>query len=461
MTTTVQVHRNPNGENDVEVIEQEHTQTVVDDPMDVPVEGGSGFNDAQVQLQVQVQPQLFDVDLERMHLDLYRDKYLTPDDFIEDIRKIVHNTSVRVIEDPDRLFRAQAMLTAAEVSCQDFDANFRLECQRMAARESKRREDYRKHRERNKAETSQNFQAAPVRRSARHNGQAPEISITDPLKLERRLKRARSTEGTAEPSEEENGESHTAKRSRVSSAEMDGQEHAIDGFRTPPNRIQAVHFVDGYALNADEPMSPMPHGNDPLPVFPIRDQDTNTLPTLTGGFDPSLLNPMPVDPSVDVRPFMQPLDQEVPSVVDSVPPTLPSGVSHHESNKISLAEDPAPVVSTMQAFTEPSQPEPSVFEPVEPAPLEPMHIERTPTPLPDFHVDMDSLALLQHELHKTTEPLNVEQLEQLRATCLARIWHHRSAWNRSPLVQELRTLLREFVEQIVDDDMDADSPSFP
>ena len=77
-------------------------------------------------------PQLFDMDLERMHLDLYRSKYLTPDDFLTDIRKIVHNATVRVEEDPERLFRAQAMLTAAEVSIQDFEPQFRMECERMA-----------------------------------------------------------------------------------------------------------------------------------------------------------------------------------------------------------------------------------------------------------------------------------------------------------------------------------------
>ena len=57
-----------------------------------------------------------------------------------------------------------------------------------------------------------------ARRSARNNGQQPELSITDPVKLERRLKRQRGEEcsgGDSHGSEEElNGagvEGHDAK----------------------------------------------------------------------------------------------------------------------------------------------------------------------------------------------------------------------------------------------------------
>ncbi|KAG2741444.1 hypothetical protein P692DRAFT_20956500 [Suillus brevipes Sb2] len=142
------------------------------------------------------QPQLFDMDLERMHVDLYKGKYLTPHDFLEDINKIVFNAAARAHQDPtgDRLYRAQAMLTAAEVSIQDFDAQFKHECQRMAEQERKRREEHKKAKGKGRAgEDAQNGAAAP-RRSARHNGQQLEITITDPLQLERRLKRAHSTE---------------------------------------------------------------------------------------------------------------------------------------------------------------------------------------------------------------------------------------------------------------------------
>ena len=101
----------------------------------------------QQQQQLMIEPQqpaLFDMDLERMHVDLYKGKYLTPQDFLDYIRKIVHNASVWMDKDPDRLFKAQAMLTAAQVSIHDFDHGLRLECDRMAVRERQRREEHRK-----------------------------------------------------------------------------------------------------------------------------------------------------------------------------------------------------------------------------------------------------------------------------------------------------------------------------
>lgn len=75
-------------------------------------------------------PTLYDMDLERMHVDLYRGKYLTIQDILEDIHKIVENAATRQHEDLDRLYKAQAMLTAAEVSMHDFDPQLRLECKR-------------------------------------------------------------------------------------------------------------------------------------------------------------------------------------------------------------------------------------------------------------------------------------------------------------------------------------------
>ncbi|KAI0763215.1 hypothetical protein BC629DRAFT_1583945 [Irpex lacteus] len=405
VTTTVEVQSTANGvDHVVEVVDQEHTQ-VIDEPMNVVPDGVDGMNEAQIQLQVQVQPQLFDVDLERMHIDLYRDKYLTPEEFLNDIRKIVHNANVRVEEDPERLYRAQAMLTAAEVSCQDFDANFRMECERMAAREAKRREEYRKNKAASKAaeaeKEKQNAEANAPRRSTRNSGQPLEISITDPLKLERRLKRARSTEGTAEPSEEENGDSHTAKRSRVSSAEiqMDDVQPIAEHLPTPPERHHAVRFVDNVA-DKTEPSSPTPHANEPVAVFPTHEQAPDP-PASNGGFDPSLLNPMtPPLPLGRIRTTF------FPSSADQVQQPQP-------------VEEPAP--------------EPMVV------------IERTPTPLPDFVVDPDAVSQLKQELQGKTEALNVEELEQLRAMCLARVWKH-------------RTLVHEFVEEVADDEMDAHTP---
>jgi hypothetical protein len=50
------------------------------------------------------------MDLEKMHVNLYKRKYLTPHDFLDDIRKIVHNAHLRIAEDMERFYKAQAMV---------------------------------------------------------------------------------------------------------------------------------------------------------------------------------------------------------------------------------------------------------------------------------------------------------------------------------------------------------------
>ncbi|THH02226.1 hypothetical protein EW026_g610 [Hermanssonia centrifuga] len=459
VTTTVEVHSNPNG-NEVEVVNEERTEQVLDEPMSTDVDAINGINEEPVQQRVQPQPQLFDMDLEHMHLDLYKTKYLTPDDFLDDIRKIVHNTYVRANEDPERLFRAQAMLTAAEVSIQDFDPHFRLECQRMAARESKRREAVRKSKEKDRAMDGDAQNGAPnaPRRSARNNGQPLEISITDPLKLERRLKRQRSTEATAEPEEAEGSGAPNAKRSRVSSHELDGEGPLSEHMGTP-QRLLAVRFVDNID-EKDDPPSPTPHSNDPAPMLSMQE------PPRRSGFDPALLNPL-LSPE---QPFAGPsaLSQlseaaSIPPVAEAtiISPLAPSDVIMQSSIPSPVhdnAASQAMVIDTEHAATE-GQPPVEQLTLEEPSqPPEPIEIERTPTPLPDFHVDLERVEDLKTDLRDRTQSLNVEQLEQLRAMCLACVWRHRSDWDRSDLVGELKETVREFVDEVSFDDTDRDSP---
>jgi len=97
-------------------------------------------------------PQLYDMDLGRIHAELYQNKYLTPIDFLHNIRKILRNAEVRATDDLERLYEAQAMLTATEVSLNDFDQTFRLECERVTVRGRRRRDDRKERREKEKAE---------------------------------------------------------------------------------------------------------------------------------------------------------------------------------------------------------------------------------------------------------------------------------------------------------------------
>ena len=63
---------------------------------------------------------LFDMDLERMNVELYKRCYLMINDFLEDIGKVGNNVNNQLNEGPERLFPAQARLTATKVSVQEF-----------------------------------------------------------------------------------------------------------------------------------------------------------------------------------------------------------------------------------------------------------------------------------------------------------------------------------------------------
>lgn len=464
MTTTVEILTN--GDGVIDINEEQRTEHV-DGPQ---VNGLNGAHESAPELPPPPppQPQLYDMDLERMHLELYRDRYLTPDDFLDDIRKIVHNADVRIQEDPDRLLRAQAMLTAAEVSINDFDPSFRLECQRMAVRERRRRDEYRKNKEKERekekeAQAAEAAQQAP-RRSARHNGLPLDFSIPDITLIEKRNKRHRSTSAVATASEDENGD-RASKRSRIEGESM-ANESAV---RESPEKAAGVRFADDMERGQSSTMA-IPQVNgflgkvpelhvEPAPVSQVAQSDVTQPreepepPRRCGGFDPSLLNPLPspqglIQPgsstaTLDVQnnPF---LSLDPPSFAHFAPPAAQADALSPQST---MAVDPPPVdepVSTQDMQTTQSDVA--------------MEIQRTPSPVPEFVVDEYRLYELQRVLRDDTAFLTVEQLEQLRATCLGCVWRHRSQWDRTELLSELMENVRVFVEEVSTDDMDAPSP---
>lgn len=410
-------------------------------------------------------PYLYDMDLERVHVDLYRNKYLTPFDFLQDIRKIVHNAEACAIDDLERLYKAQAMLTATEVSLNDFDQTFRLECERMAVRERRRRADRKKQKEKQKAEKEKETQGAEgadpnnpyapgTRRSARNSGQEPEVAITDPLQLERRLKRSRSTEGNiteGRHSPEESGEGRSPKRSRVASED----EHT-------PRSLLPIPFTKS--------TTPVPDGALQLPQH--GPQLAHPSPRRTGGFDPSLLNPAPTSDGTGFHPSGTPSASAQngvtppPSSTLSSTPTFPAQHRLESPNPFVVsAQQPqqeVPGVSTQgpvdqrqdgAAYEEQQNtPHPEGEKSAGPPVPEPMEVLRTPTPLPDFHIDEYGMKRLKDYLRASTAELNIEELEQLRATCLATVWRHRTEWDRTVLVSELISIAKEFVQEVLAED---------
>ncbi|EJF60052.1 AAA-domain-containing protein [Dichomitus squalens LYAD-421 SS1] len=440
---SVEVHTEPNGV--MEIVDGQAEQQVVE----VAVVN-------QVQEQLVQEPPLFDMDLERMNVELYKGRYLTPDDFLDDIRKIVHNASVRINEDPERLFRAQAMLTAAEVSCQDFDPQFRLDCQRMAARERQRRDEFRKTKQQEKAaeQPVQNGEYAPgTRRSARHTGQEPEIAITDPVQLERKLKRQRSNGVEATPSEDEIGE-HVAKKSRT-----DGEDAGPSGEPQSPTtggRSLSVRFADEVA-----PGIQSASGNEGTTATSEPNADDTQEAPRRSGFDPALLNPLsPTDARAGIP--TDPPDNPFTATPSTSAAVLPQTQVVPQPNGTSSNANGLPADASIILDGEGDHPmegtQPAEALEAEPQLEVPMEVERSPTPLPDFHIDEDSFTELKTYLRDATGSLNIEQLEQLRATCLGLVWRHRQDWDRTILLRELKEEAQEFIQEVSLDDVDAATP---
>ncbi|KAJ7618497.1 AAA-domain-containing protein [Roridomyces roridus] len=395
-------------------------------------------------------PELYDMDLEQMHMQLYKGRYLTPQDFLDDVGKMVHNAAVRQVEDPERLWKAQAMFTATQVSIHEFDPQLKVECERMAVRERARREEARlavdkanevigkgKEKETDNGggngSGSEGGGSTGTRRSARHNGLQPELTITDPVQLERRLKRQRSEGGATDShgSDEDGPEGREAKRSRMAAAAAAADEMGDDPLNIAPTRPAAVRFATPQPIEMMQPLDPVPQ---PLVIDPAIDPALSSNvdamvvddpPTQRpSGFDPFLLNPLP-SPNAPNDPFAAGASDAGPSM---------------------------PIHSLLQTPTEPPAtasptPRPKSLEP-EPVPPPPI-IERTPTPpLPDFIIDDELVLQLESMLCDLTISLTVEQLEQLRATCLATVWRHRTSWERNPALRELQELVQEFVDQV-------------
>ncbi|KAH7921984.1 AAA-domain-containing protein [Leucogyrophana mollusca] len=440
VTTNVTVHAE-NG-----VIDVMGEQHVTQDGVNGHINGVQSEHPPQ-EPQPPPRPQLFEVDLEKMHVDLYKDRYLTPQSFLDDIHRIVHNASVHMNEDPERLYKAQAMLTAARVSIQDFDPQFRLECERMAERERKRRDERKKAKGKGRAQEDGPSGLPGTRRSARNTGQQPEITITDPLQLERRLKRQRSGERPSGSPVSSDGKgdigtgSPSSKRMKVVPNDDDERDPMdILGPTSSQPRPTTVRFAsDIEPTESLAPTQPLSFPDGPTNEMVV---DTPTHKR-SAGFDEFLLNPlppaMPRFPSPSIHHILNGTEPAPVNPALGNDPFRFVATFPQSSLGASPPRTPVPTTSALPSF-EPAQEQPRISPPAE--------VARTPTPLPDFHVDEDQLLGLQHDLRTRTAQLSVEQLEQLRATCLGCIWRHRSQWDRDDLVRELKGILAEFLDDI-------------
>lgn len=405
-------------------------------------------------------PALVDIDLEQMHHHLYKNKYLTPQDFLEDVRLILCNAQSRAYEDQERFHRAAQMFTAAEVSILDFDPQFRMQCESMAGRERLRREQRKLEKEKSSGtKTAPSTPPPGIRRSGRNNGQQPEHPITDPVRLERRLKRQRA-DGAGEStgaSEEDTLESDTreTKRSRMSGD--DDEQDPLNLVSRKSSRPPDIHF------------------NPPDNTVPVHDPGA---PPPGPRFFDSILNPAPITPPVSDDPFLDPQQalqtHNAPQPIANsfsnyleIPVAGPSTFSMDVDSKTQRFRSPSPQDQDVLRMPSPapqvrharslSPAPPIVVVPSTPLPAAPDLVEeRSPSPpLPDFYVSEELMSQLEKCLTNATTNLNVEQLEQLRATCLGTVWRHRTEWDRDALVHGLQSIVKEFMA-VVDADLEED-----
>jgi len=67
---------------------------------------------------------------------------------------------------------------------------------------------------------------------------------------------------------------------------------------------------------------------------------------------------------------------------------------------------------------------------------------------PPFHLPSSPLRDLTSSLKHETDCLNVDQLEQLRAMSLDKVWRRRTDWDRTNVLQEVQEVLRRFIAEV-------------
>ncbi|EJT48969.1 TAT-binding protein [Trichosporon asahii var. asahii CBS 2479] len=112
--------------------------------------------------------------------------------------------------------------------------------------------------------------------------------------------------------------------------------------------------------------------------------------------------------------------------------------------------DPTVAISAEPAATNGSpakEPTPAPKEPT-PAPKEPTPVN-SPSPPPVYPpLEVPDLSALRAALRDDTGLLTVEELEQLRAALLDRVWRSRQSWDRAPLVEGLEKFVRRYLDEV-------------
>lgn len=338
---------------------------------------------------------IYTMNLERMQKRLYYNGYLTIGDFLDDLGKIVANAEAAQEVDTDRMVRAHQMRNLANVMLDQYiDPAFRAECERMSVRQRAREAEKSAAEEAAKASaaaiamgTAPPSRPAGERFSARVQRQPPEHRVpVDVLAIERANKRSRTSE-----------DSNSGERKRAKSAVVEELDAAV---RLGEVSSAAVEDSSGFQAQAQAQAQ----------------------------LDPS------IGPGVHLR-HEREENATAPESVDTAgSATAADYVDPSGSAKSPTSVDPSSIPALPLHVPQQSQ--------------QPVTGLSKPATYPPFVCPLDAVERLRAHLLAKTSAFNVDQLLQLRAACFDAVWHRRSEWDRTALLEELGTIVEEVAEAV-------------
>lgn len=439
-----------------EVIEDHEAAANSHDPIAISDDDGHSAYAPDKEPLRPIPPMPIDINLEQIHSKLYYDRYLTVEAFLADMHVFVENAHL----DPghtDRVLRSQQLLNHAQLLVdQSCDAQFRHECGRMAEREIDRRKAKAEAAKEQAEEASRTEKKGKGRelgdgpsdiRGSRYSHRVrgvPAEGLVQPMdNPEASLKRSRGVSldvaGSVEPI-----------RNGVDSMEVDGQLPPTKKSRADDNGIgvTGLHATTSLDSNpstvlvlespvkptTDDPIASSSafHPSQTTPRHQMSHRSMSIMdlcsPSETGGV---AIGPNGL-PAVDDLSTPRPVGALVRPASDQGSPIKALGATLHAPFAIGLP---------------PSSPDKSRSTAVErDLPLVVLD------PSPPFELPLSTFSALERTISDRTASFNIEQLEQLRALLSDAIWRRRADWNRTALVDELATVLADFVRGVEGED---------
>ncbi|EGG12523.1 uncharacterized protein MELLADRAFT_88891 [Melampsora larici-populina 98AG31] len=343
--------------------------------------------------------EFYNIDLDGMHYKLYYSKYLTSQQFIADVERIVHNaeldSQLSGLSDRELPVKAQAMLTHTKIMVeQACDQQFDFECARMYERMKLRDPKLGQEKKKDRVGSGVIVIGAdlPTRQSNRNSGKEPEYSYNPDLS-ERGIKRLMEVEDIGD-------EERQQKRSKAD------------------EEIQLCESNDHQDQNLPQHESIVEQI-----TAPISNLDRSTSPSYEPGEAP------PMQTFTDLQ----------------APQAGPSSSLNFLNNGQGEVGTFLPNENSLLDGTEIEE-LPMMNEDLEEEEAE--RIEEMIKEEEEFVVPEDELNELMVNLVEESEGLVVDELEELRAGLYEIIWRFRSDWNRMRMIDGLREFLKMFLEGI-------------